>query len=134
MVPSSRTLIESIRYGLATQVGPVVADQVALSVLRSIDALLVHLAVRVEDEAALLVADNADLRDVLGVELVEEAGPSVIELTTRHGVLLAQLDEALAGVLAAGDTARLAEIDAYLARRLERETPLILPAFAGRTY
>ena len=26
------------------------------------------------------------------------------------------------------------EIDAYLRRRLEREEPMILPAFAGRVY
>jgi len=134
MVPSSVALIESIRQGLEQQVAPTVTDKVALSVLRSIDALLAHLAVRVEGEAGRLAADNADLREVLGLVAVDEAGPSVAELSARHASLLAVVDEALAAALASDDSVRLAEIDAYLARRLERETPLIFPAFAGRTY
>ena len=134
MVPSSRALIESIRMGLADQVTPTVTDRVALSVLRSIDALLAHLAVRIEEEPTLLADDNADLRTLLELPQVDELGPSIRHLTNRNAGLREQLDAALEAALSHGEAETLAEIDAYLARHLERETPLILPAFAGRTY
>ena len=135
MVPSSREIIESIRHGLSAQVVPTVNDKVGLSVLRSIDTLLAHLAVRVEDEQAILAADNADLRALLGAPgASDEAGPTVAELASRNAALRGQLDAELAAVIDRHDTARLAELDAYFTRRLARENPLVFPAFAGRTY
>lgn len=135
MVPTSRTLIESIRSGLTNQVAPTTTDKVALSVLRSIDTLLAHLAERVENEASILAADNADLRALLGLaDATDENGPTVAELVERNAHLNGRLDAELATVIEQGDTERLAEIDAYFARRLDREQPLVFPAFAGRTY
>jgi hypothetical protein len=134
VVPSSRELIESIRQGLTDQVAPSVSDKLALSVLRSVDALLEHLAVRVVEEPVLLAEDNADLRNLLGLPPVDEAGPSVEELTARNRGLREQLDAALESALAQDDRETIAEIDAYLGRRLQREEPMILPAFAGRVY
>jgi hypothetical protein len=134
MVPSSLDLIESIRIGLVEQVAPTVTDRVAASVLRSVDALLAHLAVRLETEADVLAQDNADLRQLLGLTAVDEGGPTVADLTARNTSLRLQLDAALESALEHGDGAVLAEIDAYLLRRLDRESPMILPAFAGRAY
>jgi hypothetical protein len=134
MVPSAEELIEIIRHGLTTQVAPEVDDQMARSVLRSIDTLLVHLAARIGSEAALLAADNADLRQLLGHPPIDERGPTTEALGQANRALRAELDTELARVLADGDAAGLAAIDAYLGRHLEREAPLVFPAFAGRTY
>ena len=58
--PTTRELVDGIANALERQVSPVVQDKWAASVLRSAVQLLRHVAVRVEDEARLLVEDNAD--------------------------------------------------------------------------
>ena len=60
MRPTTRELVDGIANALERQVSPVVQDKWAASVLRSAMQLLRHVAVRVEDEARLLVDDNAD--------------------------------------------------------------------------
>jgi hypothetical protein len=89
----------------------------------------------VEDEPAILAADNADLRALLGAPAVaDENGPTIADLASRNAALRERLDAELAEVIDRDDTPRLAELDAYFTRRLARENPLVFPAFAGRTY
>ena len=151
MVPSSEELLASVRHGLTTQVAPHVTDRLALSVLKSVDAILQHLEVRIGLEPSLLAADNAELRRLLGipdpdpvadsvtdVSAVRELGHLRAENRALRSTLDAELDRvqraAASPALRAEHEERLAEIDEYLKHRLEREAPLIFPAFAGRVY
>ena len=60
MKPSTREIIENIIKSLDEVVLPVVEDKQAASSLRSARTLLDHLARRVEGDADMLLADNAD--------------------------------------------------------------------------
>jgi hypothetical protein len=134
MQPSGEQIVESVRHGLATQIAPVLDDAVAQSVLRSIDGLLAHLAVRMEHEAAFLVDDNARARDVLGLEPVDEPVLTIGELTRRNDELREQIDSALVAATDARDREVIGRIDRYLAARLAAEAPFFTPAFAKGTY
>jgi hypothetical protein len=144
MRPSARQLIEGIAESLRTRVAPLVADDAwAASELRSIDALLAHLAVRVELEAACLHADNADVRDVLerlvadvdglrgivGPVLDEpDAGtmPTTEALHARNLAYRTALERVI-HVLHVGDAPQLEMVRAYLVRATERERDIYEP-------
>lgn len=142
MRPSSRQIIESIQWELDTRVGPEVQSDWARSSLRSIAALLSHLAARVDLEAELLVADNADMRALLGevtpvlapleVVVPDESHSHVLsELVGENEALREQIDRALRVLLERGPPDALTKVVAFLQRQLERERPLVAPAFTG---
>jgi hypothetical protein len=144
MRPSARELIEGIALSLRTRVAPLVADDAwAASELRSIDALLAHLAVRVEREAACLHADNADVRDVLGRLVAEVDGlhaivdpvledpdadgmPTTDALHARNVAYRTAMERVI-HVLHAGDHPQLDIARAYLVRATERERDIYEP-------
>ncbi len=156
--PSSRELIEGIAETLDERVAPVVADQPwPASHLRNIDALLGHLAVRVEREGTILHDDNADARVVLTevrrlLEMYElgevlthlwrDEGdyPTIESLAEENHSLVAAVERVI-GLLhdeperfdAAARQDAHDRILAYLHRRIEREAPLY-EAFATRPY
>lgn len=161
MRPTSRELLEGIAAALERQVAPVVEDKWAASVLRSAVQLLTHLGVRVEDEARLLIEDNADARRVL-----ESLSQGIASGGSAGAPLRAAVDEALRpDESAAWDTQALAacnerhqaaielllrhrallvqvtggvtaheQLRAYLQRRLSREQHLYFPSFLGAPF
>ncbi len=147
--PTARELIEGIAETLDRRVAPLVADQPwPASHLRSIDALLDHLAVRVELEGTILHDDNADARVVLsevrrllqmyelGEVLAhlwrdEDDYPTIESLAEENHSLVAAVERVIA--LLHDEPERFdpdarhdahQRIVAYLHRRIEREAPL----------
>src|SRR5205085_11365312 len=116
-------------------VAPEVQSDWARSSLRSIDSLLVHLAVRVELEADVLAADNADMRSLLA-DLGEAPVPVPDGASPAEGneLLRERVDVVLRRLLAAGDADGVAKVNAHVARQLERERPLVDPAFKGAIF
>jgi thioredoxin-like negative regulator of GroEL len=153
MQPSARALIEAIIRSIDEVVIPVVTDKVAASSLRSARTLLDHLARRVDGEADMLRADNADALAVcsaiaarVGHQAVPviaaflEAGPDEspqgMTPQARNEAMQKVIDATLRGLPPAGaQTGEAAEIRAmlrdYLDRRLAREREMIFPAFLG---
>ena len=154
MRPTTRELVDGIANALEHQVSPVVQDKWAASVLRSAVQLLRHVAVRVEDEARLLVEDNADaartlddarrrlppgpdldaLRAMIASTLqVPAPAPTDARQLGEHNERLQAAIEQLLHCQTAsdqGDEAEiLAGISAYLQRRLAREQHLYFPVF-----
>jgi hypothetical protein len=126
-------------------VAPEVESDWARSSLRSVAALLAHLAARVDVEVELLVADNADLRATL--EKVGSrfgAGPfglpaparsqAVTELTAENEALRELAEVVLRTSLERGPAEVADELSACLHRQLERERPLVVPAFTGSIF
>jgi hypothetical protein len=151
MRPSARELIDGIAESLRTRIAPLVADDAwAASELRSIDALLAHLAVRVELEAACLHADNADVRDVLerlvtdvdgGRDIVgpvldePDAGTYVGNVPTTEALHARNLAyhtalERVIHVLHADGHPQLDMVREYLVRATERERDIYEPLTA----
>ena len=154
MRPTTRELVDGIANALEHQVSPVVQDKWAASVLRSAVQLLRHVAVRVEDEARLLVEDNADaartledarrqlpsgpdleaLRAMIASTLqVPAPAPTDAGQLAEHNERLQAAIEQLLHCQTApdqgGEAAMLADISAYLQRRLAREQHLYFPVF-----
>jgi hypothetical protein len=164
MRPSARQLIEGIDWSLQNRVAPVTEDKWAASTLRSTHCLLQHLAVRVDQEGQLLHEDNADLRTVLGAvaarltgapwarerSAVEaalarawrEAGayPTVASMSDENESMRGVVDDLVSVLHGAAPDQRavadgaLGDVDAYLARRREREQPLFMPAFMASNF
>lgn len=160
MRPRSRELIEKIVASLEADVGPHVSDRWAASALRSAVQLLNHLAVRVEVEAGVLVADNADARRVLAglrPRLAEagvapeaiaavDAALATAEPPTHDVAVLDDANEAFQAAIervlrdraplqaSAAGRAVHAELRDYLGRRIARERPLYFPAFTGAPF
>jgi hypothetical protein len=155
MKPSTREIIENIIKSLDEVVLPVVEDKQAASSLRSARTLLDHLARRVEGDAEMLLADNADARQVLAAIVAQfadqpasaplvkflaadtEALPGTItELQSRNEAMQHVIDVTLRGLPPAGAEAAVeaairAALRGYLDRRLARERDMIFPAFLG---
>jgi hypothetical protein len=142
MRPSSRQLIESIQWELETRVAPEVHGDWARSSLRSVAALLTHLAARVDVEVELLVADNADLRATVGevaplldptaVVLPEPSRSHLVtELVAENEALRELAELALRTFLERGAADAVDKVAGCLRRQLERERPLVTPAFTG---
>lgn len=166
MRPTSRELLESIRWALDERVAPAVADPWAASTLRSVRTLLDHLMVRVECEHELAAAARDDLQGTLReVRALLDGSCSGV-----WSVLRAELDAALDADRAAPDPPEAvregeepdledlcdrllralrrepegipervgdelhARLKAFVARQLERERPLFLPAFTGKLF
>ena len=132
MNPTSRELIEAIAEALRTDIAPLVEDQPwPASELRTIDALLAHLAMRVELEHEMLIADDADLDAVLTA--LGEHLPIVVDVAP--GASLASGNLARRGALEAaihlihdGDHAPQVElVRAYLVRAAARDAPIYGP-------
>lgn len=164
MKPSAKQLLEGIDWSLQNRVAPVTDDQWAASTLRSVHCLLAHLAVRVHLEGQLLFEDNADAREVLatardhlGLQApskreqidhvlgrrwrADSTYPTVASMTEENDALRTVVDELLIWLHDASDslvtTTRadmLAELDAYVRRRLARDQPMFMPAFTSSAF
>ena len=158
MKPSTREIIENIIKSLDEVVLPVVEDKQAASSLRSARTLLDHLARRVEGDADMLLADNADALVVFttiasrfaGQKAAssiqaflstggDESAQSIATLQVRNEAMQNVMDLALRGLPPAGaegadEAAIRAELRAYLGRRLARERDMIFPAFLGTPF
>ena len=159
MRPTSRELLESIRWALDEKVAPAVQDRWAASTLRSVRTLLDHLVVRVECEHELAAATHDDLRTVLTearallddaasepwsslrAELDTALSDDAAPLETQSAQLLDLCDRLLRALRShpAGIPAGTGEhvhslLTAFLARQIERERPLFMPAFMGKLF
>jgi hypothetical protein len=158
--PTARELIENVAASLERDVSPHVADKWAASALRSAVQLLTHLATRVENEQAVLIEDNADIRQVLessrvrmaaypgGAEwrraidqvlaAAEPAPHDAVGLDRRNDeyqrvVELLLRDRPALHALPTGQEIH-ADLRRYLQRRLEREHAVYFPAFTGAPF
>ncbi len=115
MRPTTRELVDGIANALERQVSPVVQDKWAASVLRSALQLLRHVAVRVEDEARLLIDDNADAaRTLEGAVRHLQPGP---DSDTLRGMIASALQ---APAPAPYDAVQLAEHNERLQAAIEQ--------------
>jgi hypothetical protein len=138
MEPSTAELVERIATALRERIAPLVADQPwPASELRSIDALLALVASRVEHEADVVAADNADL-DVLLARLAEAgvdtggqpiAGAGIPQ--ERNLAMRSALERAIHEIHDGAHGAEVAAVRAYLVAAAEREQ-LIYGALTGR--
>lgn len=132
MNPTSRELIDAIAETLRTRIAPLLADQPwPASELRTIDALLAHLAARVEHERDVLLADDADL-DTLLAEL-HAAGIEVdVDVTSDDNLARRAALERAIHLVHDGDHAeQVASIRAYLVRAAARDA-LVYGPLSGR--
>jgi hypothetical protein len=149
MQPSARALIEAIIKSLDEVVIPVVTDKLAASSLRSARALLDHLARRVEGEAEMLRADNADALAVCRAIAARFGGRQAVSSIAAflhagpdgsaqglNQTMQTVIEATLRGLPPAGaESDEEAEIRAmlrdYLGRRFALEREMIFPAFLG---
>ena len=133
MNPTSSELITAIADVLRTSIAPLVADQPwPASELRTIDALLAHLAARVDHEADVLRADDTDLDALLaelgtaGVsvsfELPPGASPAVGNLARRTA-----LEAAIHLIHDGAHDDQVASVRRYLVRAAERDRLVYQP-------
>jgi hypothetical protein len=131
--PSAGELIEAIADTLRNHIAPLVADQPwPASELRTIDALLAHLAQRVRHEDELLREDNADL-DVLLAELTAAGVP--ISIVVDADAPLAEANLARRGALEAAihlihagpHAEQIASVRSYLVRAATRDRRIYQP-------
>jgi hypothetical protein len=138
MEPSTAELVERIATALRERIAPLVADQPwPASELRSIDALLALVAARIEHEADVVAADNADLERLLA--RLAEAGVDTgdpEDLTTgtalqRNLAMRTALEQAIHQIHDGSHDAAVSALRAYLATAAEREQ-LVYGALTGR--
>ncbi len=133
MTPTSSELITAIAHTLRTNIAPLVADQPwPASELRTIDALLAHLAARVDHEAEVLRADDEDLDALLaelqaaGVpvsrEFPPDASPAVGNLARRTA-----LEAAIHLIHDGAHDDQVAMVRHYLVRAAERDRLVYQP-------
>jgi hypothetical protein len=155
MRPTSAELITRISDALDTTVLPAIKDDKwAASVVRSAMTLLSHLATRVELEAPVLIADNADADEALRAVAASLAKHPALHGRVKNGlengiaiplydavaldarnreyqtVIEAILRELHNSPDAADRNTRGVLLD-YLRRRVGRERDIYFPAFTG---
>lgn len=142
MRPTPRQLIESIIAAIDTTIMPAVEEKQAASSLRAARTLLEHLATRVEIDRDVLTADNDDARETLSrvgetAAATPRTGCGLEALQQQNDAYQLTMERLLRSLPSAGNekderqvTVRR-ELRAYLARRHERERPMIIPAFLG---
>lgn len=135
MKPEATDIVRSVAAGLRDRVAPSVTDPWGESVLRSVDLLLRHLAVRLEHETDILFADALDMRETLArlatlglpapTDLPDSFAPPA--LRAQHERLSLAFEEAIRRLHEEqpANAAALAEVRAYVARRVTRERPLL---------
>ena len=140
MEPSTAELVERIATALRERIAPLVADQPwPASELRSIDALLALVAARIEHEAEVVAADNADLEPLLtrlaeaGVDTGRQpfAGAGTGTPAERNLAMRTALERAIHEIHDGAHDAEVAAVRAYLVAAAEREQ-LIYGSLAGR--
>lgn len=157
MRPTSAELIARIAEALETTVLPAIADDKwAASVVRSANTLLAHLAKRVETEAPMLIADNADahaalheavsgdalrrhpaLRRLVNETLENDPDPpayDAVALDARNRQYQAAIEALLRTLYGSTDAAERhvrQSLLGYLRRRVGRERDIYFPAFTG---
>ena len=156
MMPTTEQMLAAMQLALDEHVKPVAADnQWAASALRSVDAILNHLQVRVPNEGPFLHADNSDLLNLLGAaktqlgKVVEgqedflDTAPALLSGYASVGDLqalnhrgrdavdrLLRLCQSLKGDTAAD--AVHAVLRAYVLRHAEGESAYFFPVYVGR--
>ena len=138
MEPSTAELVERIATALRERIAPLVADQPwPASELRSIDALLALVAARIEHEAEVVAADNADLERLLArlAEAGVDTGPQPVAGAgtpqERNLAMRTSLERAIHEIHDGAHDAEVAAVRAYLVAAAEREQ-LIYGSLAGR--
>jgi hypothetical protein len=137
MEPSTSELVERIATALRERIAPLVADQPwPASELRSIDALLALVAARIEHEAEVVAADNADLEPLLtrladaGVDVGWQA-PGAGTPEEVNTAMRSALERAIHELHDGTHDAEVAAVRAYLVAAAHRQQ-LIYGALAGR--
>jgi hypothetical protein len=140
MEPSTSELVERIATALRERIAPLVADQPwPASELRSIDALLALVAARIEHEAEVVAADNADLEPLLtrladaGVDTGGQplAGAGAGTPEERNLAMRAALERAIHQLHHGAHDAEVTAVRAYLVAAAEREQ-LVYGSLSGR--
>lgn len=133
MNPTSSELIAAIADALRTNIAPLVADQPwPASELRTIDALLAHLAARVQHEHDVLRADDQDL-DALLAELDAAGVPISLAVTPdaswAAGNLArrAALETAIHLIHDGAHSEQVASVRRYLVRAATRDRLIYQP-------
>ncbi len=131
--------MERIATALRERIAPLVADQPwPASELRSIDALLALVAARIEHEADVVAADNADLERLLG--RLAEAGVDVGDRedagatgprSSATCAMRTALERAIHLIHDGDHDAEVTAVRAYLVTAAEREQ-LVYGALTGR--
>jgi len=130
--PTSSELVTAIADALRNDIAPLLADQPwPASELRTIDALLAHLAVRIEHEDQVLRADNDEL-DALLVELADAGVPIVLDaadtsLAAGNLARRTALEAAIHAVHDGQHDQQVAAVRSYLRRAAMRERLLYQP-------
>ena len=133
MTPTTSELITAIADVLRTTIAPLVADQPwPASELRTIDALLAHLAARVDHEADALRADDEDLDALLAeldaagvavsVDFPPDASAAVGNLARRTA-----LEAAIHLIHDGAHDDQVASVRRYLVRAAERDRLVYQP-------
>jgi gamma-glutamyl:cysteine ligase YbdK (ATP-grasp superfamily) len=140
MEPSTVELVERIATALRERIAPLVADQPwPASELRSIDALLALVVARIEHEAEVVAADNAEL-ELLLARLAEAgidtggqplAGAGTATPQERNLAMRSALERAIREIHDGAHDTEVAAVRAYLVAAAEREQ-LIYGALTGR--
>ncbi len=133
MNPSSSELIEAIADTLRNQIAPLLADQPwPASELRTIDALLAHLAQRIRHEDELLREDDDDLDAVLA-ELAAAGVPISLDVdadTPLEDGNLARRSALEAGIHLIHDGShaeQVASVRSYFVRAATRDRRIYQP-------
>jgi hypothetical protein len=138
--PGVDEALDCIVAAVEQQIAPHVVDEYAASLCRTVAQMLRSVKVRVAQEPAALVADNAELRAVLSAHahrLFDRADldAAVSESAARQAPSLADLyrDADALRIEAVPDAADPARVAArkYLAHALDRERPWMVDAFTG---
>ncbi len=132
MNPSSSELIEAIADTLRNSIAPLVADQPwPSSELRTIDALLAHLAQRVRHEDELLREDDDDL-DALLAELAAAGVPISLDvadmpLAEGNQARRSALEAAIHIIHDGSHAEQVASVRSYLVRAATRDRRIYQP-------
>jgi hypothetical protein len=144
--PGVDEALDCIVAAVEQQIAPHVVDEYAASLCRTVAQMLRSVKVRVAQEPAALVADNAELRAVLSAhahrlfdradldaavsESAARQAPTLDDLYRDADALRTALCAIIEAVPDASDPARVAARE-YLAHALDRERPWMVDAFTG---
>ncbi|WP_220187740.1 hypothetical protein [Pseudonocardia pini] len=146
MHPGVDEALESIVAAVEQDIAPHVENEYAASMCRTVAQMLRSVRVRVAEELPTLVADNAELRELLTAHAdrladrsaldaavrasAERTAPSLEELYADAEALRAALTTLIEAVPDSTDPTRKAARE-YLRHSLDRERPWMVDAFTG---
>lgn len=131
MRPTTPELVDAIATVLRDRIAPAVADQPWIaSELRTIDALLALVLARIEHEATVLAADNADLEPLLhrlaacGIGVTADERPVGEDDHSWNTTLRTELEAAIHRIHDGNHDAEVQAVRNYLVRSAQREQVL----------